>query len=73
MTATNYAELGSNKKAILLDLIEIQTVYYSLRNDPQIANDTYEQVLQSLENHFADKSQRSFEALFLWLSCSKIR
>ena len=58
MTATNYAELASNrKKAILLHLIglEGQTVYYSLRDDTQIANNTYEQVLQCLENHFADK------------------
>ena len=48
MTATNYAELASNrKKAILLHLIglEGQTVYYSLRDDTQIPNDTYEQVL----------------------------
>ena len=35
--------------------LEGQTVYYSLRNETQIANDTYEQVLQCLENHFADK------------------
>ena len=35
--------------------LEGQTVYYSLRDDTQIANDTYEQVLQCLENHFADK------------------
>ena len=48
MTATNYAELASNRiKAILLHLIDLegQTVYYSLQNDKQIANDTYEQVL----------------------------
>ena len=35
--------------------LEGQIVYYSLRNDTQIANDTYEQVFQCLENHFADK------------------
>ena len=35
--------------------LEGQTVCYSLRDDTQIANNTYEQVLQCLENHFADK------------------
>ena len=35
--------------------LEGHTVYYTLRNDTQIANDTYEQVLQCLENHFADE------------------
>ena len=35
--------------------LEGQTVYYSLRNDTQIPNDTYEQVLQCLGNYFADK------------------
>ena len=58
MTATNYAELASNrKKAVLLHLIglEGQTVYYCLRTDTQIANNTYEQVSQCLESHFADE------------------